>query len=73
MFAPGLGLRQAQPLFIGTLDSHTGIGQAAISFAFELARLMRGQACGRRRDGPFGTPIGDRYVTTRLAASPAAI
>jgi hypothetical protein len=37
-----LGLRQTQPLFTGSLNSHTGIGYATISFAFGVAQLTWG-------------------------------
>ena len=42
VFALALGLRQAQPLFIGPLNSQTGIGYATISFAFGVAQLIWG-------------------------------
>src|SRR4029453_6204558 len=44
VFALGLGLRQAQPLFISSLNSHTGIGYATISLAFGVAQLVWGIA-----------------------------
>jgi len=44
VFALALGLRQAQPLFISSLNSHTGIGYAAISLAFGIAQLVWGLA-----------------------------
>lgn len=44
VFALGLGVRQAQPLFIGPINSATGIGYAAISLAFAIGQLMWGVA-----------------------------
>lgn len=40
VFALGLGIRQAQPLFISALNSHTGAGYASISLAFAVGQLM---------------------------------
>ena len=55
VFALGLGLRQAQPLFISSLNSHTGIGYATISLAFGVAQLMWGVA------QPVAGAIADRW------------
>jgi predicted MFS family arabinose efflux permease len=55
MFALGLGIRQAQPLFISAINSHTGIGYATISFAFGVAQLMWGVA------QPIAGGIADRW------------
>ena len=55
VFALGLGLRQAQPLFIGSLNSHTGIGYATISLAFGVAQLMWGVA------QPVAGAVADRW------------
>src|SRR5947207_4888347 len=55
VFALGLGLRQAQPLFISALNSHTGIGYATISLAFGIAQLMWGIA------QPVAGAIADRW------------
>lgn len=55
VFALGLGLRQAQPLFISSLNSHTGIGYATISFAFGVAQLMWGVA------QPVAGAVADRW------------
>jgi predicted MFS family arabinose efflux permease len=55
VFALGLGLRQAQPLFIGPINSATGIGYAAISLAFAIGQLMWGVA------QPVVGAIGDRW------------
>ena len=40
VFALGLGVRQAQALFIGPINSATGIGYAAISLAFAVGQMM---------------------------------
>jgi predicted MFS family arabinose efflux permease len=55
VFALGLGLRQAQPLFISALNSHTGIGYATISLAFGVAQLMWGVA------QPVAGAVADRW------------
>ena len=55
VFALGLGLRQAQPLFISTLNSHTGIGYATISLAFGVAQLIWGVA------QPVAGVVADRW------------
>ena len=55
MFALALGLRQAQPLFIGPLNTHTGIGYATISLAFGVAQLMWGVA------QPVAGAVADRW------------
>lgn len=55
VFALGLGIRQAQPLFIGPINSATGIGYAAISLAFAVGQLMWGVA------QPIAGAIADRW------------
>ena len=55
VFALGLGLRQAQPLFISAINSSTGMGYATISLAFGIAQLMWGVA------QPVAGGIADRY------------
>jgi len=60
VFALGLGLRQAQPLFISSLNSHTGIGYASISLAFGVAQLMWGIA------QPVAGAIADRWGPRRV-------
>jgi len=55
VFALALGLRQAQPLFIGSLNSHTGIGYATISLAFGIAQLMWGVV------QPVAGAVADRW------------
>jgi predicted MFS family arabinose efflux permease len=60
VFALGLGVRQAQPLFIGPLNSATGIGYAAISFAFAVGQLMWGVAM------PVAGALADRAGPRRV-------
>ena len=55
VFALALGLRQAQPLFISPLNSHTGIGYATISLAFGVAQLIWGVA------QPVAGAVADRW------------
>lgn len=55
VFALGLGIRQAQPLFISALNSHTAVGYATISLAFGIGQLMWGVA------QPFAGAIADRH------------
>jgi predicted MFS family arabinose efflux permease len=55
VFALALGVRQAQPLFIGALNSHTAAGYATISLAFGIAQLLWGVA------QPVAGAIADRW------------
>jgi predicted MFS family arabinose efflux permease len=55
IFALGLGVRQAQALFIGPINSSTGIGYASISLAFAVGQLMWGIAM------PIAGGFADRY------------
>ena len=55
IFALGLGVRQSQALFIGPINSSTGIGYASISFAFAVGQLMWGIAM------PVAGALADRY------------
>ncbi|HXZ92346.1 MAG TPA: MFS transporter [Burkholderiales bacterium] len=55
VFALGLGVRQAQPLFISAINSSTGIGYATISLAFGIAQLVWGVA------QPVAGAVADRY------------
>lgn len=78
VFALGLGIRQAQPLFISPINSATGIGYAAISLAFGVAQLMWGVAqpiAGALADrwGPRPVMIfGVLMVSAATAATPLA-
>ncbi len=55
IFALGLGVRQSQALFIGPINSSTGIGYASISFAFAVGQLMWGVTM------PLAGALADRY------------
>lgn len=55
VFALGLGIRQAQPLFISAINSHTAVGYATISLAFGIAQLMWGVA------QPIAGAVADRH------------
>jgi predicted MFS family arabinose efflux permease len=55
VFALGLGVRQSQALFIGPINSSTGIGYAAISLAFAVGQLMWGITM------PVAGAIADRW------------
>ena len=55
VFALGLGIRQAQPLFIGPINSATGVGYAAISLAFAVGQLTWGIA------QPVAGAVADRW------------
>ena len=55
VFALGLGVRQSQALFIGPINSSTGIGYASISLAFAVGQIMWGIAM------PVAGGIADRY------------
>ena len=78
VFALGLGVRQAQPLFISAINSHTGAGYAAISLAFAVGQLMWGiaqPAAGAVADrwGPRPVMIaGALLVAAATAATPLA-
>jgi predicted MFS family arabinose efflux permease len=55
VFALALGVRQAQPLFISAINSHTAIGYGTISLAFGLAQLIWGVA------QPVAGAVADRW------------
>ena len=55
IFGIALGIRTAQPLFIGAINSSTGVGYATISLAFGVAQLMWG--IGQ----PVAGAISDRW------------
>ena len=55
VYALGMGIRQAQPLFISAINSHTGVGYASISLAFAVAQLMWGIA------QPAAGAVADRW------------
>jgi len=55
VFALGLGIRNAQPLFISAVNSSTGVGYVALSLAFGIAQLMWGIT------QPVAGAVADRY------------
>ena len=75
VYALGMGIRQAQPLFISAINSHTGVGYASISLAFAVAQLMWGVA--QPAAGAVADRWGHRAVmiggTLLAAAATAAI
>jgi predicted MFS family arabinose efflux permease len=62
IFALTMGIRQSQALFIGAINSHTGIGIATISLAFACAQLMWGVT------QPIAVMFADRYGPGRVIA-----
>jgi predicted MFS family arabinose efflux permease len=78
VFALGLGVRQSQALFIGPINSTTGIGYAAISLAFAVGQLMWGVAqpvAGAMADRWGVRPVmitGAFMVAAATAATPLA-
>lgn len=62
IFALTMGIRQSQALFIGPINSHTGIGIATISLAFACAQLMWGVT------QPIAGIFADRYGPGRVIA-----
>ena len=60
VFALLFGVRQSQALFIGPLNSATGLGIAAISLAFASAQLMWGIT------QPVAGAIADKYGSGRV-------
>jgi predicted MFS family arabinose efflux permease len=78
VFALGLGVRQSQALFIGPINSSTGIGYAAISLAFAVGQMMWAvsmTAAGAMADrwGPRPVMLGGALlVAAATAATPLA-
>src|SRR5947208_9666480 len=62
VFALIFGVRQSVALFIGPINSATGLGIAAISLAFACAQLMWGIT------QPIAGAFADRYGTGRVIA-----
>ncbi len=60
VFALGLGVRQSQALFIAPINTSTGIGYAAISFAFAVGQLMWGVAM------PVAGALAERWGLRRV-------
>src|SRR5262249_61018010 len=62
VFALIFGVGQSVALFIGPINSSTGLGIAAISLAFACAQLMWGVT------QPIAGAIADKYGTGRVIA-----
>lgn len=67
VFALVFGVRQSVALFIGPMNSATGLGIAAISLAFACAQLMWGIT------QPIAGAVADRYGTGRVIAAGALL
>jgi predicted MFS family arabinose efflux permease len=67
VFALIFGVRQSVALFIGPLNSATGLGIAAISLAFACAQLMWGIT------QPIAGAVADKYGTGRVIAAGAVL
>jgi len=60
IFGLTLGIRTALALFISAINTQTGLGLVAISFAFAVSQLTWGLA------QPFAGAIADRYGAGRV-------
>jgi len=60
IFGLTLGIRTALALFISAINTQTGLGLVAISFAFAVSQLTWGIA------QPFAGAIADRYGAGRV-------
>jgi predicted MFS family arabinose efflux permease len=67
VFALIFGVRQSVALFIGPLNSATGLGITAISLAFACAQLMWGIT------QPIAGAMADKYGTGRVIAAGAVL
>src|SRR5919201_5794041 len=67
VFALIFGVRQSVALFIGPLNTATGLGIASISLAFAVAQLMWGIT------QPIAGAVADRYGTARVVAIGAVL
>jgi len=67
VFAFIFGVRQTVALFIGPLNSATGLGLATISLAFACAQLMWGIT------QPIAGAVADKYGTGRVVAAGAVL
>ena len=78
VFALGLGVRNAQPLFISAINSHTALGYASISLAFAVGQLTWGisqpiAGAIADRHGPRAVMVGGALlVALATAATPLA-
>ena len=67
VFALIFGVRQSVALFIGPINTATGLGIAAISLAFACAQLMWGIT------QPIAGAFADKYGTGRVIATGAVL
>jgi predicted MFS family arabinose efflux permease len=67
VFALVFGVRQSVALFIGPINSATGLGIASISLAFAVAQLMWGIT------QPIAGAVADKYGTARVVATGAVL
>ncbi len=67
VFALLFGVQQSRALFIGPLNTSTGLGIAAISLGFACAQLMWGIT------QPFAGALADKYGSGRVIASGAVL
>src|SRR5262245_65945471 len=67
VFALVFGVRQSVALFIGPINTATGLGIASISLAFACAQLMWGVT------QPIAGAFADRYGTGRVIATGAVL
>src|SRR5258706_10907759 len=67
VFALIFGVRQSVALFIGPINSATGLGIASISLAFACAQLMWGIT------QPIAGAVADKYGTGRVIAVGAVL
>jgi len=67
VFALVFGVRQSVALFIGPINTATGLGIAAISLAFACAQLMWGIT------QPIAGAVADKYGTGRVVAAGAVL
>lgn len=67
VFALIFGVRQSVALFIGPINSATGLGIAAISLAFACGQLMWGIT------QPIAGAVADKYGTGRVIATGAVL
>src|SRR5262245_14437632 len=67
VFALVFGVRQSVALFIGPINTATGLGIAAISLAFACAQLMWGIT------QPIAGAVADKYGTGRVIATGAVL
>ncbi|HLL11300.1 MAG TPA: MFS transporter, partial [Rubrivivax sp.] len=59
-FALTMGARQSMGLFVGSINTHTGLGLAAVSLAFAFGQLWWGLT------QPLAGIVADRYGSGRV-------